>query len=252
MEIKPFKMNDISYMTQYDDIWYNDHKVLNYFNNTLFSLNSKEEQKLYKEQICKIAKQMQESDDFVNKWIYDKLITSETRPDYLASYSNIINTLSSDNWINESDWLKYPASQFMEENDIIRKDNLEEIIDVDLKTNGYESQWINGTTKFNVLNNLPNEEYVYVNPYLEIEPINIKEIKDDYIESLKTFDLDDLLESRDEKSLINLDPNKSSKSSLSDFDKTPTDLQDSKVINEYNKSSHTPSDTQSKSHSLTK
>ena len=27
-----------------------------------------------------------------------------------------------------------------------------------------------------------------------------------------------------------------SKSSLSDFDKTPTDLQDSKVINEYNKS----------------
>ena len=58
------------------------------------------------------------------------------------------------------------------------------------------------------------------------------------------------LESRDEKSLINLDPNKSSKSSLSDFDKTPTDLQDSKVINEYNKSSHTPSDTQSKSRKL--
>ena len=57
---------------------------------------------------------------------------------------------------------------------------------------------------------------------------------------------------RDEKSLINLDPNKSSKSSLSDFDKTPTDLQDSKVINEYNKSSHTPSESQSKSHSLTK
>ncbi|WP_228846888.1 hypothetical protein [Metamycoplasma hominis] len=73
----------------------------------------------------------------------------------------------------------------MEENDIIRKDNLEEIIDVDLKANGYESQWINGTTKFNVLNNLSNEEYVYVNPYLEIEPINIKEIKDDYIEALK-------------------------------------------------------------------
>ncbi|QKX40755.1 hypothetical protein HU160_02780 [Metamycoplasma hominis] len=44
----------------------------------------------------------------------------------------------------------------------------------------------------------------------------------------------------------------SSKSSLSDFDKTPTDLQDSKVINEYNKSSHTPSESQSKSHSLTK
>ncbi|WP_160331869.1 hypothetical protein, partial [Metamycoplasma hominis] len=41
-----------------------------------------------------------------------------------------------------------------------------------------------------------------------------------------------------------------SKSSLSDFDKTPTDLQDSKVINEYNKSSHTPSESQSKSHSL--
>ena len=252
MEIKPFKMNDISYMTQYDDIWYNDHKVLNYFNNTLFSLNSEEEQKLYKEQICQISKQMEESDDFVNQWIYDKLITSETRPDYLAGCSNIINTLSSDNWINESDWLKYPASQFMEENDIIRKDELIEIIDEDLKANGYDSQWINGTTKFNVLNNLPNEEYVYVNPYLEIEPINIKEIKDDYIESLKTFDLDDLLESRDEKSLINLDPNKSSKSSLSDFDKTPTDLQDSKVINEYNKSSHTPSESQSKSHSLTK
>ncbi|WP_203341687.1 hypothetical protein, partial [Metamycoplasma hominis] len=43
-----------------------------------------------------------------------------------------------------------------------------------------------------------------------------------------------------------------SKSSLSDFDKTPTDLQDSKVINEYNKSSHTPSESQPKSHSLTK
>ena len=250
MEIKPFKMNDISYMTQYDDIWYSDRKVLNYFNNTLFSLNSEEEQKLYKEQICQISKQMEESNDFVNKWIYDKLITSETRPDYLAGCSNIINTLSSDNWISESDWLKYPASQFMEENDIIRKDELIEIIDEDLKANGYDSQWIK--TKFNVLEESPNEKYVYVNPYLEIEPINIKEIKDDYIESLKTFDLDDLLESRDEKSLINLDPNKSSKSSLSDFDKTPTDLQDSKVINEYNKSSHTPSDTQSKSHSLTK
>ena len=254
MEIKPFKMNDISYMTQYDDIWYSDRKVLNYFNNTLFNLNSEKEQKLYKEQICQISKQMEKSDDFVNKWIYDKLITSVTRPNYLEGCSNIINTLSSDNWINESDWLKYPASQFMEENDIIRKDNLEEIIDVDLKANGYESQWINGTTKFNVLNNLSNEEYVYVNPYLEIEPINIKEIKDDYIEALKTFDLDDLLESKDEKSLINLDPNKSSKSSLSDFDKTPTDLQDSKVINEYNKSQKESkaSQSQSKSHSLTK
>ncbi|MGC7158954.1 hypothetical protein ACP0A6_02090 [Metamycoplasma hominis] len=31
-----------------------------------------------------------------------------------------------------------------------------------------------------------------------------------------------------------------SKSSLSDFDKTPTDLQDSKVINEYNKSHSQP------------
>ena len=41
-----------------------------------------------------------------------------------------------------------------------------------------------------------------------------------------------------------------SKTSLSDFDKTPTDLKDSKVINEYNKSSHTPSDTQSKSRKL--
>ncbi|HGL9599010.1 TPA: hypothetical protein ACKLV4_002135 [Neisseria gonorrhoeae] len=38
-----------------------------------------------------------------------------------------------------------------------------------------------------------------------------------------------------------------SKTSLSDFDKTPTDLKDSKVINEYNKSSHTPSESQSKS-----
>ncbi|WP_153986903.1 Mbov_0392 family ICE element protein [Metamycoplasma hominis] len=252
MEIKPFKINDILYMTQYDDIWYNDHKVLNYFNNTLFSLNSDEEQKLYKEQICQIAKQMEESDDFVNQWIYDKLITSETRPNYLEGCSNIINTLSSDNWISESDWLKYSASQFMEENDIIRKDELIEIIDEDLKANGYDSQWINGTTKFNVLEESPNEKYVYVNPYLEIEPINIKEIKDDYIEALKTFDLDDLLESRDEKSLINLDPNESPKSSLSDFDKTPTDLKDSKVINEYNKSSHTPSESQSKSHSLTK
>ena len=60
----------------------------------------------------------------------------------------------------------------------------------------------------------------------------------------------DFLGSWEEKSLINLDPNESSKSSLSDFDKTPTDLKDSKVINEYNKSSHTPSDTQSKSRKL--
>ena len=54
------------------------------------------------------------------------------------------------------------------------------------------------------------------------------------------------------KKSIHYSSNNSHPSSLSDFDKTPTDLQDSKVINEYNKSSHTPSDTQSKSHSLTK
>ncbi|AIV03747.1 hypothetical protein MGM1_3750 [Candidatus Malacoplasma girerdii] len=38
-----------------------------------------------------------------------------------------------------------------------------------------------------------------------------------------------------------------SKSSLSDFDKTPTDLQDSKVINEYNQSQKEPKATQSRS-----
>ncbi|WP_153986902.1 hypothetical protein [Metamycoplasma hominis] len=54
------------------------------------------------------------------------------------------------------------------------------------------------------------------------------------------------------KKSIHYSSNNSHPSSLSDFDKTPTDLKDSKVINEYNKSSHTPSDTQSKSHSLTK
>ncbi|WP_044329963.1 hypothetical protein [Metamycoplasma hominis] len=54
------------------------------------------------------------------------------------------------------------------------------------------------------------------------------------------------------KKSIHYSSNNSHPSSLSDFDKTPTDLQDSKVINEYNNSSHTPSDTQSKSHSLTK
>ena len=47
-----------------------------------------------------------------------------------------------------------------------------------------------------------------------------------------------------------IEENESSKSSLSDFDKTPTNLQDSKVINEYNKSSHTPSESQSKSKTL--
>ncbi|MEX1817122.1 hypothetical protein [Metamycoplasma hominis] len=54
------------------------------------------------------------------------------------------------------------------------------------------------------------------------------------------------------KKSIHYSSNNLHPSSLSDFDKTPTDLKDSKVINEYNKSSHTPSDTQSKSHSLTK
>ncbi|MGC7160906.1 hypothetical protein [Metamycoplasma hominis] len=54
------------------------------------------------------------------------------------------------------------------------------------------------------------------------------------------------------KKSIHYSSNNSHPSSLSDFDKTPTDLQDSKVINEYNKSSHTPSESQSKSHSLTK
>ncbi len=38
-----------------------------------------------------------------------------------------------------------------------------------------------------------------------------------------------------------------SKSSLSDFDKTPTDLQDSKVINEYNQSQKEPKAIQSRS-----
>ena len=54
------------------------------------------------------------------------------------------------------------------------------------------------------------------------------------------------------KKSIHYSSNNSHPSSLSDFDKTPTNLQDSKVINEYNKSSHTPSESQSKSHSLTK
>ncbi|MGC7162621.1 hypothetical protein ACP0BM_02700 [Metamycoplasma hominis] len=54
------------------------------------------------------------------------------------------------------------------------------------------------------------------------------------------------------KKSIHYSSNNSHPSSLSDFDKTPTDLKDSKVINEYNKSSHTPSESQSKSHSLTK
>ena len=54
------------------------------------------------------------------------------------------------------------------------------------------------------------------------------------------------------KKSIHYSSNNSHPSSLSDFDKTPTDLKDSKVINEYNKSSHTPSESQSKSHPLTK
>ncbi|MTH76089.1 hypothetical protein [Metamycoplasma hominis] len=56
------------------------------------------------------------------------------------------------------------------------------------------------------------------------------------------------------KKSIHYSSNNSHPSSLSDFDKTPTDLQDSKVINEYNKSQKESkaSQSQSKSHSLTK
>ncbi|AYN65142.1 hypothetical protein KN71_001370 [Metamycoplasma hominis] len=107
-----------------------------------------------------------------------------------------------------------------------------DLADQEFKTKGIEAEgWAFDIEDIISINRIYDVEYIAINEYGRAMVISVEDAG-------RFFQNQEIEE------------NESSKSSLSDFDKTPTDLQDSKVINEYNKSSHTPSDTQSKSKTL--
>ncbi|MTH76007.1 hypothetical protein [Metamycoplasma hominis] len=111
-----------------------------------------------------------------------------------------------------------------------------DLADQEFKTKGIEAEgWAFDIEDIISINRIYDVEYIAINAYGRAMVISAEDAE-------RFFQNQEIEE------------NESSKSSLSDFDKTPTDLQDSKVINEYNKSQKESkaSQSQSKSHSLTK
>ena len=75
-----FKMDDIYYITQYSEFYY-DKNVLEVFNRNLQKFETLEEKQEYKSQVIKIIKNMGNVDDKINQKIYNRLVSSnETNP----------------------------------------------------------------------------------------------------------------------------------------------------------------------------
>ena len=179
-----FKMDDIYYITQYSEFYY-DKNVLEVFNRNLQKFETFEEKQEYKSQVIKIIKNMGNVDDKINQKIYHRLVSSnETNPKQLEQYNLLLKTLSSDYWANNSQSLKYGLNDFMSENNYIDKDTLWEIVDNDLKQNGIDSQYIYSFNNFNEITDplYANDPYVYVDAYLRVHNVTEDKIKNEYID----------------------------------------------------------------------
>lgn len=179
-----FKMDDIYYITQYSEFYY-DQSVLEAFNHNLKGLKTLKEKQEYKSKVIEIIENMGNVDDKINQKIYYKLVSeNETNPKQLEQYNFLLKTLSSNSWANNSQSLKYGLNEFMSENNYLDKDTLWEIVDNDLKQNGMDSQYIYSFNNFNEITDplYANDPYVYVDPYLRVHNVTEDKIKNEYID----------------------------------------------------------------------
>ena len=180
-----FKMDDIYYITQYSEFYY-DKNVLEAFNYNLQNFKTLEEQIQYKNKIIEIIGKMGYVEDKINEKIYHRLVSSnETNLSNLEQYNLLLKTLSNDDWINQSDnTLKYGFSNFANDNNYLDKDAAWEIVDGDLKENGMDSQYIYSFNNFNEITDplYANDPYVYVDPYLRVHNVTEDKIKGEYID----------------------------------------------------------------------
>lgn len=180
-----FKMDDIYYITQYSEFYY-DKNVLESFNYNIKKFKTLEEQIQYKNKIIEIIGKMGYVDDKINEKIYHRLVSSnETNLNNLEQYNLLLKTLSSEDWINQSDnTLKYGFSDFANDNNYLDKDTAWEIVNADLKENGMDSQYIYSFNNFNEITDplYANDPYVYVDPYLRVHNVTDDKIKNEYID----------------------------------------------------------------------
>lgn len=179
-----FKMDDIYYITQYSEFYY-DQSVLEAFNHNLKGLKTLKEKQEYKSQVIKIIENMGSVDDKINAKIYHRLVSSnETNPKQLEQYNFLLKALSSNSWANNSQSLKYGLNEFMSENNYLDKDTVWEIVDNDLKENGMDSQYIYSFNNFDEITDplYANDRYVYVDSYLRVHNVTEDKIKNEYID----------------------------------------------------------------------
>ena len=179
-----FKMDDIYYITQYSEFYY-DQSVLETFNHNLKGLKTLKEKQEYKSKVIEIIENMGSVDDKINQKIYYRLVSSnETNPKQLEQYNLLLKTLSSNTWANNSQFLKYGLNEFMLENNYLDKDTVWEIVDNDLKQNGMDSQYIYSFNNFDEITDplYANDPYVYVDPYLRVHNVTEDKIKNEYID----------------------------------------------------------------------
>ena len=179
-----FKMDDIYYITQYSEFYY-DQSVLETFNHNLKGLKTLKAKQEYKSKVIEIIENMGNVDDKINAKIYYRLVSSnETNPEQLEQYNLLLKTLSSNTWANNSQSLKYGLNEFMSENNYLDKDTLWEIVNNDLKENGMDSQYIYSFNNFNEITDplYANDPYVYVDPYLRVHNVTEDKIKNEYID----------------------------------------------------------------------
>ena len=172
-----FKMDDIYYITQYSEFYY-DKNVLEAFNYNIKKFKTLEEQIQYKNKIIEIIGKMGYVEDKINEKIYHRLVSSnETNLNNLEQYNFFLKTLSSDDWINQSDnTLKYGFTNFANDNNYLDKDMAWEIVDGDLKENGMDSQYI-----YFVCDNNKFETLEEKKAYKEKITKQIKNMGDDWI-----------------------------------------------------------------------
>ena len=179
-----FKMDDIYYITQYSEFYY-DQSVLETFNHNLKGLKTLKEKQEYKSKVIEIIENMGNVDDKINQKIYYRLVSSnETNPKQLEQYNLFLKTLSNNSWANNSQSLKYGLNEFMSENNYLDKDTVWEIVNNDLKENGMDSQYIYSFNNFNEITDplYANDLYVYVDPYLRVHNVTEDKIKNEYID----------------------------------------------------------------------
>ena len=188
-----FKMDDIYYITQYSEFYY-DKSVLEAFNHNLKGLKTLKAKQEYKSKVIEIIENMGSVDDKINQKIYYRLVSSnETNPKQLEQYNLLLKTLSSNTLANNSQFLKYGLNEFMSENNYLDKDTVWEIVDNDLKENGMDSQYIYSFNNFDEITDplYANDPYVYVDPYLRVHNVTEDKIKNEYIDFVcdhKTFE----------------------------------------------------------------